>query len=168
MKGICNWCKKEFVYKYKNRKRKCCSHACSSNRYYHLNKEDCKRRCNSYRKRVIPLNKNKDPKLYKYNMLWKQICCSGKKDKRITKDYIFSLLDKHTHCKCGVKFRYSRKIKHDHIKDNRAISIDRINSRGKYTYGNMVVVCWKCNQIKNRWTLNELETVVKWLSKLKV
>lgn len=47
-----------------------------------------------------------------------------------------------------------------------APSIDRIKPSLGYVPGNVVVISWRANQIKNRWEASELRRVAEWLDYL--
>lgn len=62
-----------------------------------------------------------------------------------------------THCPIfGVELVYQAERRR---RDNSA-SLDRIDSRLGYTPGNVWVICWRANQIKNDATLDELKRLV--------
>ena len=49
--------------------------------------------------------------------------------------------------------------------DEHKPSIDRVNSAKGYTEDNCKIISWKANNIKNQWTVEELEAVVNYLKK---
>jgi hypothetical protein len=42
-------------------------------------------------------------------------------------------------------------------------SLERIDGTQGYVPGNVVVLCWRCNEIKRNASLTELQTIVRWL-----
>jgi hypothetical protein len=42
-------------------------------------------------------------------------------------------------------------------------SLERIDGTKGYIPGNVVILCWRCNEIKRNATLDELRTIVTWL-----
>ncbi len=49
--------------------------------------------------------------------------------------------------------------------ESNSASLDRIDSSKGYIKGNVVVISWEANNIKNDATLEELEKIAKWMSK---
>ena len=45
-------------------------------------------------------------------------------------------------------------------------SLDRINNTLGYVKGNVEVLCWRCNMLKNNATAGELRTILRWLEKI--
>jgi hypothetical protein len=45
-------------------------------------------------------------------------------------------------------------------------SLDRIDSNFGYVNGNVEVLCWRCNMLKNNATADELRTILRWLEKI--
>jgi len=66
--------------------------------------------------------------------------------------YLKQLIKDNSHCQCcGVLL-----MKNKDYQCNNSRSIDRINVKYGYTKNNILVVCNKCNRIKNNLTKNEL------------
>jgi hypothetical protein len=42
-------------------------------------------------------------------------------------------------------------------------SLERVDGTRGYVPGNVVILCWRCNEIKRNATLDELRTIVSWL-----
>jgi hypothetical protein len=42
-------------------------------------------------------------------------------------------------------------------------SLDRLNPSRGYVAGNVVVICWRCNELKRNATINELRTILTWM-----
>jgi len=42
-------------------------------------------------------------------------------------------------------------------------SLDRMDSSLGYIPGNVAIICWRCNHLKNDGTLDELKTIVRWM-----
>lgn len=63
---------------------------------------------------------------------------------------------------CGASFKM-KTLLDNRKKNNSAPSPDRLDLTKGYTPGNVVFVCWRCNNLKNDVSIKELETVVSWL-----
>ena len=79
-------------------------------------------------------------------------------------DYLFGLAaEKPTHCPCcGIKFDLSYQKEKGRPPIN-GISYDRIDCTKGYVLGNVSIICWRCNTIKRDATLDELETIVRYM-----
>ena len=62
---------------------------------------------------------------------------------------------------CGRVFRIGYKGKSGFHDDSP--SLDRFYPKLGYVLGNVFLICWRCNELKNNTTVKELETVVAWM-----
>lgn len=79
----------------------------------------------------------------------------------INLEYIFGILKDLKFCECcGRKFGYGRgSVSYD------SPSIDRFDSDKGYTIDNINIICWRCNNIKNSSTIDDLEMVARWMKR---
>lgn len=81
------------------------------------------------------------------------------KDKNIPFDISLSDLEVPAFCPVlGIELC----VNDSHAKDN-SISIDRINPELGYVKGNVAIISYKANTIKNNASIEELEKVLQWL-----
>lgn len=66
---------------------------------------------------------------------------------------------------CKVLFSYESLLNGN--KNPAAPSADRFDSNKGYTKNNVVFICWRCNNLKRNSTIQDLQTVISWLEKLK-
>jgi G:T-mismatch repair DNA endonuclease (very short patch repair protein) len=45
-----------------------------------------------------------------------------------------------------------------------APSVDRLDNSKGYIKGNVVLICWRCNNLKSDSSIEKLEKIVRWLS----
>ena len=76
--------------------------------------------------------------------------------------YLMQLLKDKPFCECcgkhlDIGFKYDNKPHDD------SPSMDRINSCLGYTKENTALLCWRCNNLKRDATVQELDTILKWM-----
>jgi hypothetical protein len=79
-----------------------------------------------------------------------------------TVDYIMQWMRKQPTCECCGK-ELDVGFKHDGKPHDDSPSIDRIIPDHGYVQGNIALVCWRCNNLKRDATVEELETLSKWM-----
>ncbi len=71
------------------------------------------------------------------------------------------------YCPClGIKLNYNGTGEMGYTRTDNSPSLDRIDSSKGYECGNIQVISWRANRIKNDSTLEELELIVKHLQSL--
>ena len=74
-------------------------------------------------------------------------------------DNIIKILKKHKKCVCcGKEFVFIGNR-------NDIPTMDRIDASGGYDYGNVAIVCLRCNATKSNATIEELETITAYMKK---
>ena len=76
-------------------------------------------------------------------------------------------VDTPDYCPClGIKLNYDGSGKEGWTRGDDSPSVDRIDSRIGYVEGNVHVISWRANRIKNDSTLEELVSITDYLRKL--
>ena len=72
------------------------------------------------------------------------------------------IISKQTLCPCcKVLFDYESLL--NGTKNNASPSADRFNNSKGYIKDNVVIICWRCNNLKRDTSIEELKTVINWL-----
>lgn len=79
-----------------------------------------------------------------------------------TVKYLINWLQNTPNCPCCSK-PFEIGFKHDHQKNDRSPSLDRIHPERGYIAGNVALICWRCNNLKRDATPDELQMVVDWM-----
>ena len=194
MNIICSRCKREknssdFVHSksakngFDSRCKKC--HAENQRKAYKLNPkrllENSKRwriknkhRLSSILKKSRIKQKEKNPLAFRAHEMFQHMRQRSKSKNRniilmnpnITPQYILSLLTMQYSCGCCSKaFDFS--YRNNNKKNPNAPSIDRIDNLRGYEKNNIVVICWRCNSIKNDGTEKEHFQIASWMHYMK-
>jgi len=112
--------------------------------------------------------KQKDPLKARATQMQKTMSENARKD-GIKLDPIFTveklkdMIEEEDYCRCcGTKydiFYYG-----DSVRRTDVPSPDRINPELGYVVGNVVIICWRCNWIKNDGTADEFVRLAKWMA----
>lgn len=79
-----------------------------------------------------------------------------------TVENIREIISKQISCPCcKVLFDYESLLNGN--KNDTSPSADRFNNSRGYTKDNVVIICWRCNNLKRDTTIEELKTVINWL-----
>lgn len=79
-----------------------------------------------------------------------------------TVENIRDIISKQIKCSCcNILFDYKSLL--NGTKNGASPSADRINNDKGYTKDNVVIICWRCNNLKRDTSIKELETVINWL-----
>lgn len=79
-----------------------------------------------------------------------------------TVENIKEIISKQTLCPCcKVLFDYESLL--NGTKNNASPSADRFNNSKGYIKDNVVIICWRCNNLKRDTSIEELKTVINWL-----
>lgn len=84
-------------------------------------------------------------------------------EKYFTVKNIIDIISKQIFCPCcKVLFNYESLL--NGIKNDAAPSADRIKNNKGYIKNNVIIICWRCNNLKRNSSIHDLQTVIEWLN----
>lgn len=127
-------------------------------------KRSCRECERTYSKKNYPKNKENTKKWYKENPEKRLFFSAKKRAENSDLDFNIELCDIIIPEFCPVLGIKLDKHREYNIKDH-SPSLDRINPKMGYVKGNVCVVSWRANWLKNNGTKEEFEAIVNYLDK---
>lgn len=78
-------------------------------------------------------------------------------------DLIMNNLINNSNCQCCGRVFDMLSLQDNRKKNNAAPSVDRLDNSKGYVKGNVVLICWRCNNLKSDSSIEKLENIVRWL-----
>jgi len=124
------------------------------------------------RSKVIPdkktySSKKNNPVRFRADRIRKHMISNSRKkglyfDPALTLDRIQEMIEERDYCPCCNR-KLDKSIRGDGKRHSDVPSLDRFDSNLDYTEENIVVICWRCNNLKNNATVQELYNITVYI-----